>query len=172
MTPDTKPRKPSPDEQENLDRRLIDAAWDGRTEMEALLLSGANVHVGDDLALRWAAGAGHSETVKVLLAAGADVHARDDYALRSAACNDHTETVRVLAKHLLAPKSWRGKSRAEIEAQAGGLYEKIKAENIPPEHLRQVGAILIDCALRCWEQVRPAPPPLKISPLPAQPRFL
>jgi len=139
----TMPKSLSPEEQANLDERLIDAAKNG-----------------------------HTETVKALLAAGASVHVWNDYALHWAAFRGHTETVKVLAKHIFVPDPWRGKSRAEIEAAATALYNKVKTDNPEPERLRQAGTILIDCALTCWEHVRPAPPKLRISPLPAQPRAL
>jgi ankyrin repeat protein len=192
-----------PDEQEELDRRLISAAMNGQTEtvrallaagadvhatndsalcsaacwghtevVKALLASGADVHAYDDEALRFAAYNGHTEIVKVLLASGADVHARDDEALRWAARNGRTGTLRVLTRHIFARESWRGKSRAEIEAQANALYDKIKGNNPSPEHLHKAGTILADCALTCWEQVRPPPPKLTLSPFPAQPRPL
>src|ERR1039457_750171 len=138
-----KPKQLSPEEQEELDGRLIDAAWTGGTE-----------------------------TVEALLAVGADVHARDDYALRWAAYRGRTQTVQILARHIFAPDFWRGKNRAEIEAEAEALYNKIKADHPQPECLHMAGTILADTALTCWEQVRPPPPKLTISPLPAQPRPL
>jgi hypothetical protein len=141
MTPDTKPPKLSPKKQEKLDNRLMGAALDG-----------------------------HPGVVKKLLANGADVHAQDDGALRWAALHGYKETVQVLARHIFAPESWRGKTRAEIEAEATALYDRIKADSPHPDLLRQAGSILLDCALCCWEQVRPPPPKLQISPLPAQPR--
>jgi ankyrin repeat protein len=163
----------TPDEQEKLDSLLIDAAWDGHTEtVRMLLAAGADMHAWNDFALRFAAHNGHTETVKALLAAGANVHAMDDYALCHAAMMGHTETARVLAKHIFAPDSWRGKSRAEIEAGATALYDKIKDDNPSPESLREAATILADCAIDCWHQVRPAPPKLQVSPLPAQPRPL
>ena len=152
------------------------AAENGHAKtVKILLAAGADVHAQNDWALRSAACWGRTETVKVLLAAGANVHGKDDCALRRAAYFGHTETLRVLARHIFAADSWRGKSRAEIEAGASGLYDKIKA-NIPsnpikPERLRETGHILIDAAIDCWHQVRP-PPKLTISPLPAQPRPL
>jgi len=161
----------TPKEQEDLDHRLIDAAWNGRTEtVKALLAHGANAYADNDYALCLTAWNSHTETVEVLLANGADVHARNDLALRWAAFNGHTETVQALARRIFAPDSWRGKKRTEIEAYATALYTKIESHNPQSEHLRQAGSILVDCALTCWEQVRPAPPRLTISLLPAQPR--
>ena len=95
-----------------------------------------------------------------------------DNRLRDAAADGHTETVRVLVQHIFAPDSWRGKNRTEIESAANALYNKIEADNPQPDHLRRAGSILLDCALCCWEQVRPAPPKIQISPLPAQRRPL
>ena len=154
------------------DDALCWAALNGHKEtVKVLLAAGADVHAGDDYALRNAAWSGRTQTVQMLLAAGADIHAENDEALRWAAQYGHTETVRVLVTHIFAPDSWREKGRAEIESQAKALYDKIKAENPVPERLREAGDILIDCALTCWEQVRPAPPKIQISPLPAQPSY-
>lgn len=174
MTTDKKPKHCSAKEQEKLDRRLIEAARGGHMEtVQELLARGANVHAqgvdGFD-ALGWAAYFEHTEMAKVLLACGANVHVRDDEALRFAAHHGRTEVVNILANHIFAPDSWRGKSRAEIEAYATWLYDKIVADNTRPERLRQAGTILLDSALTCWEHVRPAPPKLSITPLPAQPR--
>jgi len=147
----------------------------GHTETVRLLLaSGAHARAREDYPLRWAAHDGHTELVKLLLASGSDVHAKDDAALRWAACLGHTETVQVLTEYIFAPESWRGKSRAEIEAGASALYDKIKAyipsNLIKPEDLHRAAALLADAAIDCWHEVRPPPPPeFKITPLPAQP---
>src|ERR1022692_3671573 len=159
------------------DAALRAAASNGHTEtVQVLLASCAGAHANDDYALRYAALCGHTETVKVLLANGASVRFLDDEALRRATSTGHTETVQVLARHIFAPESWRGKSRAEIEAGASALYDKIKADipsnPIKPEYLRQAASILRDCALTCWEHVSPPPPKIQISPIPAQPRPL
>jgi len=62
-----------------------------------LLEQGADLHVYNDLALRWAAENGHLEIVKYLLEQGANLHAADNGALRWTARNGHLEVV----KHLL-----------------------------------------------------------------------
>jgi|CZKX01.1.fsa_nt_gi hypothetical protein len=182
-------KKKDPQEiQRSLDIRLCELAGTGNTHVKRLLAAGANVHANNDDALCQAVEYGNYNgpygfcgdiyhpasmmTVKVLLEAGANVHARSDYALCSAVRGGHTELVQVLAKHIFTPDSWRGKSRAAIEAAANALYDKIKAQNPQPDRLRTAGVILIDCAMQCWEQVRPPPPKLQISPLPAQARPL
>src|SRR6478609_8727979 len=66
------------------------------TLVKELILLGADIHLKDDYALRWASRNGHRETVKILLAAGADVHACDDYALQWASLNGYTEIVKSL----------------------------------------------------------------------------
>jgi hypothetical protein len=60
------------------------------------LKSGANIHDGNDYALRFASENGHLETVKYLVEAGADIHAENDYALRWASRKGHLETVKYL----------------------------------------------------------------------------
>jgi ankyrin repeat protein len=157
------------------DWALSAASGFGHTEtVSALLGAGADVHASDDLAVRRAARDGHAETVRALLEAGADVRIWDDEALRMSAYLGHTETVRILAEYVFAPDPWRGKSRAEIEAEATALYNKINKSLFPikPERLHEAASILADRAIDCWHQVRPAPPKLTISPLPAQPKAL
>lgn len=145
----------------------------GHTDtVKVLLVAGANVHAVGDYALRGAAKNDHTETVKILLAAGADVHAWDDWALRFAARNGNTETMQVLARHIFVHHAWRGKSREEIEAQAKALYDQIASDNPQPECLLPAAKILANCAIDYWQRVRPAPPKLQISPLPAHPRPL
>src|ERR1022692_2027120 len=204
----TEPKKLSPEEQKDLDWRMSDAASRGDTQavrrllaasanvhagndealrgaadhghtatVQVLLTAGANVNANDDEALCWAVNRGLAETVTVLLAAGANVYVRDNWALHWTAFTGRTQMMQVLARHIFASESWCGKSRTEIENHADALYNKIKtfdfSSSIKPEYLRQAGTILLDCALTCWEQVRPPPPPgFKISPLPAQPRAL
>ena len=78
-----------------LDIALTFAAQEGSTRIvRELLDAGANIHVGEDQPLLWAAENGRTATVEFLLAAGSDP--QGDRALRHAAQNGHMETVRAL----------------------------------------------------------------------------
>jgi hypothetical protein len=93
------PPRHLPAAQEELDIEMMDAARQGRdAEVARLLAAGANVHAGNDYALRYASENGHAAVVARLLAAGADVHANNDLALRWASENGHDVVVaRLLA---------------------------------------------------------------------------
>jgi ankyrin repeat protein len=76
------------------------AAQHGRTDTVKLLVArGANVHAQNDWPLRMAASYGHAETVKALIAAGANIHAGNDQALRWARENGHADVVTLLRNH-------------------------------------------------------------------------
>ena len=75
-------------------RRKIDLSV-----IKELIKEGANVHAGEDHALRWASKNGHLEIVKYLVKHGVDVHADEDHALRWASENGHLEIVKYLIKH-------------------------------------------------------------------------
>src|ERR1022692_4903094 len=157
------------------DNALLQAADHGHLEVVKYLLvrdgEKADIHGSEQVLLRAIIG-GYVEIAKYLLEKGADVHARNDAALRDAVYVCRKEIVKVLATAIFDPESWRGKSRAEIEAYATALYESIKADYPEPdevaERLQETASVLADCAIDCWHRVRPIPE-LKISPLPAQP---
>ena len=76
---------------------LRSAVRGGHVELAKLLLEyGANVHANNNLALLDAASWGYFDIVKLLLEHGADVHAVDDYALRLAARYGHADVVEIL----------------------------------------------------------------------------
>ena len=60
---------------------------------------GADIHAGNDYALRWASENGQLEIVKYLVSMGADIHAKNDYALCYASKNGHLEIVKYLKEH-------------------------------------------------------------------------
>ncbi|KAJ3077692.1 Acetolactate synthase, mitochondrial, partial [Quaeritorhiza haematococci] len=73
------------------------AAGEGRVEVVRVLLgAGADVNADHGAPLCMAAGVGYLHVVKILLAAGADVHEDNDIALAEASAEGHVEMVRVL----------------------------------------------------------------------------
>jgi len=64
--------------------------------MELAVENGADVHVDDDYALRYAAEKGHASVVQFLVQHGANVHAGDDNALCVASYYGHLPVVQVL----------------------------------------------------------------------------
>ena len=95
----TKPKKENRMTRDKLNQSLIDASLAGDAEEVKLLLKlGADVHKGDDYAVRLASYHGQTGVVELLLAAGADIHALDDHALRSASERGHAKVVHLLLK--------------------------------------------------------------------------
>ena len=67
--------------------------------VELLLEAGADVHVDNDYALKWASMNGYEGVVRLLLEAGADVHADNDLALGLASANGHEGVVKILKEY-------------------------------------------------------------------------
>ncbi len=65
-------------------------------EVKRLVESGADIHAGDDYALKLASWYNYLEVVKYLVEQGADIHAGNDYVLRWARYNDHTSVAEYL----------------------------------------------------------------------------
>ena len=83
----------------DIDDKLIDACTDrDLLAAKECIKQGANIHAWNDLALRWAAEAGHLEVVKYLIKRGANIHARKDQALLWAAWRGHLQIVNTLRK--------------------------------------------------------------------------
>ncbi len=64
--------------------------------IEYLVSLGADIHVVNDQALRWASATGHLEAVKYLVSKGANIHKENDQALQWAAEHGHLEVVKYL----------------------------------------------------------------------------
>jgi len=60
------------------------------------ILEGANIHTGNDYAVRLASKIGHLKVVQFLVSNGADIHADNDYAVRFASRNGHLDVVKFL----------------------------------------------------------------------------
>lgn len=85
----------------DLSKMLFNYSEKGRLdEVKWCVANGANVHAGDNYALRSASRGGHLKVVQLLLEAGADVHANDDQALKWACECEHSEVVYLLRKYM------------------------------------------------------------------------
>ena len=60
---------------------------------------GADFHIRNDEALRWASKYGYLDVVQFLVGHGANVHANDDYAIRVASYYGHLTVVQFLVQH-------------------------------------------------------------------------
>ena len=68
------------------------------TVIRQLIEKGANVHVGDNIALRWYMKYGNLAAVKVLVEGGANVHIWDDHLVRIAHFNGHSRVAAYLRR--------------------------------------------------------------------------
>jgi ankyrin repeat protein len=76
---------------------LSEAAKNGDLEtVKKSVLSGAEIHAGDDLALRLAAFYGHFDVVRFLVESGADIHIDNDITLQLASKNRRFDVVKFL----------------------------------------------------------------------------
>jgi ankyrin repeat protein len=150
--------------------RFIDAAERGDTKsVQDLLAKGVNLHAWHCNAIQRAAHKGHADIVSILLANGAHARTRGDLPIAIAVKFNHFAVVKLLAAAIFSPDLWRDKTLADISAEARLISQRIKSSFDPePELLRQAELILFDYGMTCWEQVRPDPPQIKISPTPAK----
>ena len=80
-----------------MNKQLIQASKSGNLDLVKELISkGADIHVGYDLALRWASENGHLEVVKFLVREGADIHAVNEQSLRLARSCGYLEVANYL----------------------------------------------------------------------------
>jgi hypothetical protein len=76
---------------------FINVAELGYLETVKILINrGADIHIDNDEAIRWASLNGHLEIVKFLFGKGADIHADNNCAIRMASKNGHFEIVKFL----------------------------------------------------------------------------
>jgi hypothetical protein len=157
-------------------RHFIDAADRGDTKLvQDLLARGANLHARRCDAIVCAARKGHADIVAILLAHGAHPRTEDDLPIRVAAMFDHPTVVKLLTAAIFSPDLWRGKTLADIQAEAEIISQRIyrpEPQHPKPRYVKQAELILFDYAMTCWEHVRPDPPKIHISDTPAKGRAL
>jgi hypothetical protein len=150
-------------------RRFIDAADRGDTKLvQDLLARGANIHARGCGAIVCAASEGHADIVAILIAHGAHSRSQDDRPIGLAAKFNHPAVVKLLAAAIFSPDLWRGKTLADLQKEAEIVHKNIEYYRPEPEYLKQAELILFDCAMTCWEHVRPDPPKINISNAPAK----
>ena len=80
-----------------MNNEFIEACKEGVLhKVSEILDKGVDIHVQNDLALRFASQRGHLEIVKFLVDRGADIHAINDMAVQWASQNGHLEIVKFL----------------------------------------------------------------------------
>jgi ankyrin repeat protein len=112
QNPKTEGIAPGKERLESLNRRLFEAAKNGKTEKAVRLLDAgadANAKDSDDRTpLMWAAYNGHTDVCKLLLSCGAKIKAKDRYgwdAVRFAAARERASTVDFLQAYAETPTS-------------------------------------------------------------------
>ena len=83
----------------NINEKFIYSVTNGHLNIvKACLKLGANIHVENDYALRWASAHGHLEVVKYLVEQGAKIHADNEFALTWASGNGYLKVVKYLVE--------------------------------------------------------------------------
>jgi ankyrin repeat protein len=81
----------------NIPQVLYIAAVNGSLNVIKYIVSiGADIHVQDDYAVRWASAHGHLDVVKYLVSVGSDIHAHCEYAFRLASAQGYLDVVKYL----------------------------------------------------------------------------
>lgn len=141
--------------------------------VERLIARGASVH-GEPWSETPASCAihyGHSQILEILIRHGLDPRCDDDCLFSLAVHNEERGVLKFLCSTVFAPDLWRGKTRADIEQAADAIYRNFDKETtfeLTKEGLQTARIELFDAAMTCWEHVRPDPPKLNISPIPAK----
>jgi ankyrin repeat protein len=124
----------------DINTEFVDACTRGDLPAVKEYIKKANIHAGDDAALRWAVYEGHLETIKYLIEQGANVHADDDYALRWAVNTGHLEVVKCLieqganihAKDDLALQWAKGQGHPDVVKYLESVIKKEKDTTSKP----------------------------------------
>ncbi len=168
-------KRPSPSE-------LLDAIESGDLKLvERLLKLGADIQGAPFLEnpTLCASRNGHLPILELLIRRGTDPRYAKDRFFLNATCDNRQDILKFLCTTVFTPDLWRGKSRAEIEQQADTIYRNVEpdiplnlCEPFATNHLRRLRLELFDAAMTCWEHVRPDPPKITISDVPAKGKAL
>jgi hypothetical protein len=155
-------------------KRFLAAIESGDTKLvERLIAKGANVNgeLWSEMPASCAIRYGHPQILEILIRHGLDPRCDDDCLFSLAVHNEQRGVLKFLCSTVFAPDLWRGKTRAEIENAADEIYRNFDKEitfELTKEWLQTARVELFDAAMTCWEHVRPDPPKLNISPIPAK----
>jgi hypothetical protein len=153
-----------------------------QTQILALLIRhGLDLRGGGDDAIEIpainAARYGHVHILALLIRHGVDPRFADDELFAGAAFHNQPAVLKFLAATIFAPDRWRGKTFLDIQKEAE-IVERNILKGLPddPEEFKDVirpaRLVLFDAAMTCWEHVRPDPPKINISDIPAKGKAL
>ena len=120
------------------------------------------------------------QILALLIRHGTNPRYSDDALFCEATYWKQWDAFKILLTAVFSPDLWRGKTLLDIQKEAHLIYMNIQNEtpkyyaNVidypemldEPLHLAQVE--LVDVAMTCWEHVRPDPPKIDISTIPAK----
>jgi hypothetical protein len=158
--------------------RLLAAIESGDIKLvERLIAKGVNVR-GDhyhELPQSCAVRKGNVPILAILIRHGVDPRYRDDMLLALAVHWHQQNVLKFLAATVFAPDLWPGKTLLDLQKEADLIERNIDANlsnDMDQETSRSVRLVLFDAAMTCWEHVRPDPPKIKISDVPAKGKAL
>jgi ankyrin repeat protein len=117
---------------------------------------------------------GHTAIIALLIRHGLDPRENDDLLFSGAVYWRQPHIMKLLAITVFAPDLWRGKALKAIQEEADRIYTKIEKgiDTYLPEAKEEASRLarveLFDAAMTCWEHVRPDPPKINISIIPAK----
>jgi hypothetical protein len=155
-------------------KRFLAAIESGDTKLvERLIAKGANVsgELWNETPASCAIHYGHPQILEILIRHGLDPRSDNDHLFSLAVHNEERGVLKFLCATVFAPDLWRGKTRAEIENAADAIYRNFEKEitfELTKQWLQIARIELIDAAMTCWERVRPDPPKINISKIPAK----
>ena len=118
---------------------------------------------------------GHAHIVALLLRHGLDPRDEEDGLFWYTVYCRQPAIMKLLATTVFAPDLWQGKALIDIQKEATLIYTNIEKaiDKYLPEAKEEASRLarveLVDAAMTCWERVRPDPPKIKISNVPAKP---